>query len=89
MRITIGHLRRIIREVVEGLGSPTDEEKNKVFLDYSGEHNDVWEDFMREYFMDMAAGGRAHGLKDEHFPNWTSDDFYEIIDRIDRVHGYI
>lgn len=89
MKLSHRELKRIIREVLEEVQGPTAEEKNKVFLDYSGEHNDAWEDFMREYFMDMAVGGRAHGLKDEHFPNWSSDDFYEVIDRIDQLHGYV
>ena len=91
MRITIGHLRRIIREVVEEISPPgaSAEERSKVFKQYSGEDNDVWEEYMRDDFMQMASGGQAHGLRKKSFPHWKDEDFDSIVFQIDRVHGYV
>ena len=92
MRITIGHLRRIIREVVEdqmGVKGASPTEKHEMVLKFSGEDNDLWEDHVRDYFMDMGVGGQAKGLRVQSFSHWSDQDFEDVIQQIDQIHGYI
>jgi hypothetical protein len=91
MRVRIGELRRIIREVVEESLPPgaSIEERSKVFKQYSGEDNDVWEEYMRDDFMQMASGGQARGLRKKMFSHWRDEDFDSIVFQIDKIHGYV
>ena len=101
MRITIGHLRRIIREVVEETQIPgaSEQEINDAIERYSGEESDYWDGYIREQFLDMSVGGNPDGLRNPNlsnfnpgveypsFKNWRDEDFKRVVDEVDMILG--
>lgn len=101
MKISVGQLRRIIREVVKETQIPgaSEQEINDAIERYSGEESDYWNGYVRKQFLDMYVGGNPDGLRNPNlskfnpgveypsFKNWRDEDFKRVIDEVDKILG--